>query len=545
MKSYIFILLLISIFLLFFHLNERPLLSSGEARASEIAVEMLARNNIFIPYLNEDILLTKPVLFHWLIILSYKLFGISEFAGRILSVISGILVVLLVYLLGKQFWGAKVGFFAGLILVTSPLFFWSARCVRIDALLLLLITSSLYCFWQGYTKIPDGKKWFLGWFFFMGLGFFSKGPVGLAVPIVIVVVFLISVRKYYILKQLNWFWGIIIFFAIVLPWYGSVYFLVPHYKSRLFFLQQNATWASGNGEYIKFFAYIPHLFVGFFPWSIFIPLVLIFAWREFKKRENESVIFLWIWFLVVFLMFSFLGKKVSRYILPLYPAISLLIARYWIKDSFRKVTYIAISFFVVVWIMVLIGVNQFNLLVRFWPGEIAPLFIFIIEKHINLNWISINIISLFLIIIGLLSMLKDAKRFQFAVLVVIMAVSLVMFIAYGIPIEKEYYSPKPFCEMMKEIIPASSPLCAYKSWDNTIRFYFGRHVKCFPDLYDRSRDKYVDQDFLDFINSHEELYCLMWEKVYANLAPKLKERFEVVASGYRVKEKEVVLLKSL
>lgn len=293
MKPYIFFLLLITVVLLFFHLGARPLLSSGEARASQIAVEMLSRRNILIPYLNEEILLTKPVFFHWFIILSYKIFGISEFAARVPSAVSGVLVILLVYLLGKKFWGVKAGLISGLILATSPLFFWSVRCARIDAMLLLFIMLSLCCFWQGYQKLPYGKLWFLGWFFFMGLGFLCKGPVGIVVPFLTVVLFAVFAGKYSLLKKLNWIWGILVFLAVSLPWYISIYFLVPRYKSEYFFHRQNLIWLSGKDEWYKCFAYIPHLFAGFFPWSLFLPFAFVYTWRILKKHKDEKIIFLW------------------------------------------------------------------------------------------------------------------------------------------------------------------------------------------------------------------------------------------------------------
>ena len=310
-------------------------------------------------------------------------------------------------------------------------------------------------------------------------------------------------------------------------------------------------WFSGKGEWYRCFAYIPHLFAGFFPWSLFLPLALIYTWRDFKLRRDERIVFLWIWFLVVFVIFSFLGKKVSRYILPLYPAISLLVARIWVnppgrvKDSFRRIVSVVLGSLVAIWGIVLLGINLFGLALKFWTANVDPVFISIVEKYFSYNRPEINIVGVLLIILGLIAMLKMARRFRLTILVTIMVGSLIMFITHGILIEKEYYSPKPFCEMMKKVVQPDVPVCAYKSWDNTIRFYFGRHVECIPSLYHRSRDKYAEQDFLNFINSCKKVYCLMWEKVYINLPPSLKQRFEVVASGYRVQEYKVVLLKKI
>lgn len=445
MRLYLFILVIISVTLLFFHLGSRPFLSSGEARASGIAIEMLKRGDLLIPYLNEEILLTKPPLFHWIIVLSYKLFGVSEFSSRVPSALAGVFTVILVYLLGKRFWDKKTGFIAGLVLATSPIFFWSARCARIDSLLLLLITMSLYCFWRG---------WFLGWFLFMGLGVLTKGPIGVVVPLGTAIMFLVFTKKKNLFRKLNWFWGLLLFFIIVSPWFVMIYFLAPQAETKTFFVQQNWAWLTGGGEWYKGYVYLPHLFLGFFPWSLILPAALIFTW----KKKDEKIIFLWTWMLLVFFIFFFTGKKVGRYILPLYPAVSLLTAATICNKK---------------------GIN------RIFPFAIAISFI-----------------------------------------------SLIMFIIYFIPIERDYYSPKPFCEMLKKEIPQGVSIYAYKSWDNSIRYYFGRHVDVIE----------VEGGLSRFLNSKEKAYCIMWEDVYNKLPEDKKDRIFIVKTGYKVLEHKTILV---
>lgn len=517
MKSYLLPIIVLSVFLLFFHLGTRPFLSSGEARAGEIALEMLTRGDIIIPYLNEEIILTKPPLFHWLIILCYKLFGISEFSCRFPSALSGILVIVLVYLLGKKFWDEKNGAIASLFLLTSPLFFWSARCARIDSLLLFFITASTYCFWMGYSKLSKKNYWFILWFLFMGFGMFSKGPVGIVIPLLIPMLFLLYIKKLYVLKNINWFWGFFVFSIIVSPWFILIYSLVSSYNTEMFFIQQNYVWFGGGGEWYKGYVYIPHLFIGFFPWSLALPMAFIFTWKDLRYKKDEKIVFLWIWIFVVFFVFGMFGKKVSRYILPLYPAVSLLTS-YMVNDRKNMYRIFSLALTIICFFIILI--------VNFYSKIFEPELVLIAGKYINSLWIS-NI-GLLMICLGLYGI----KKCNFLIPLIMVFVLLVGFAVYVLPIERDYYSPKSFCEMLKIEVPEDAVLKSYKSWDNTIRYYLGRHV----DIMD------YEKELLRFLDKTEKVYCFMWQDVYNNLPEDIKKKALIIKGGYRVLDHKTVLV---
>lgn len=531
-KPHLLILIILAAGLLFFHLGARPLLSSGEARAGEIAVEMMQRGDFIIPYLNEDILLTKPPLFHWFIILSYKIFGVNEFASRVSSALAGILSVILVYLLGAGFWKKETGFMAALMLVTSPLFFWSARCARIDCLLLFFITASMFCFWRGYCGGARQRIWFLGWFLFMGLGVLAKGPVGIVVPLLTAALFLFYIKRLSFWKQINWGWGLALFFLIVLPWFVAVYFRVPHYKSGLFYLQQNKAWLGGGGEWYKGYVYVVHLLAGFFPWSLALPAVFVFTWSDVKSRKDEGKVFLWCWFLTVFFVFFLFGKKVSRYILPLYPPAALLCAV--VVSGRPGINRIFCAALTGLWFFIALAAGLFP----FYSGRLDPNLISIINYHICPWWIMVTAILLAMISI------YGIRKKSYILPVIISAVSLFMFIQYVIPVEREYYSPKPFCHMMKKKIPEDAVVCAYRSWDNTIRYYFGRHVDVFPPPHKIYKDPaLLQRDFLRYAAPKKNLYCIMWEKTYNEAPESITQMFTIEVRGYKVQERHALLLK--
>lgn len=535
--SLLIFLLVFAGMILFVNLGSRPLLSSGEARASEIASEMLYRGDFIVPHLNEEILLTKPPLFHWIIISSYKVFGISEFSARFPSAVAGVLIVLVVFLLGKSLWKEQYGLYAGLLLLLSPMFFWSARCARIDAMLLLYSTFSFYCFWQGYKKSQSSRVWFLVWFFSMGLGVLSKGPVG-ALSLVVGCIFLILMGEKKKIKKIPWIWGIVIFLLVVLPWYICVLLKVPQHKAVLFFLQQNKAWATGggHGEWFKGYVYIFHLLFSFFPWSLFLPLVFISTWKEFKSKKSPEVVFLWIWFLVVFFLFFFLGKKVGRYILPLYPAAALLVAKIIMEKRSRGIFNTIVASFIAIWMVIVAIVWKFKFWVTIWPDQIDPLLVKICSKHFALYGPTVIMFGVFFILLGIYGLFryywiakKEQSLYGMSLNVVLLVGILVVFVFCVIPIEREYYSPKPFCTMLRNKVMPEDKIYAFKSWDNSIRFYYGKHV-------DVLHDEEVLQSLLD---SPQKVYCFMWEKVYRTLE---LQNVKQVVRGYRVMEHDVVLI---
>ena len=533
-RPYLLILIILSAGLFFFHLGTRPLLSSGEARAGGIAAEMIQRGDFIVPYLNESILLTKPPLFHWSIILFYKSFGISEFTSRVPSALSGVLVACLVYLMGAGFWSRKTGFLASLMLIASPLFFWSARCARIDCLLLFFITAAMFCFWRGYSGGPRRQIWFLGWFSFMALGVLAKGPVGVVVPLLTAALFLLYTKQNRFWKQVNWCWCLALFLLIILPWFIAVYLRVPHDKTQLFYLQQNRVWLGGGGEWYKGYIYIAHFLFGFFPWSLALPAVFAFTWTEVKDCKDEAKVFLWCWFLAVFFIFFFFGKKVSRYILPLYPPAALLCAVVAAgRPGINRVFCAALAG---LWLIIAAGVVLLPLYSGFLDTELVS----IISN--NINPAAIVIIAVLSIVVSIYGIKK--KNYMAAVTVSV--VTLLMFIQYVIPVEKIYYSPKPFCAMMKRRIPEEATVCSYRSRDNTIRYYFGRHVDVFPPPHKTYKDPVLlRQDFLKYAGPKKDLYCIMWEKTYKEAPESITQMFTIEARGYKVQERKALLLKKI
>ncbi|RPJ03710.1 MAG: glycosyltransferase family 39 protein, partial [Deltaproteobacteria bacterium] len=326
----IFLLLALCYFAFFFHFGTHPLWNGEEAMHATISKEMVLAGDWITPTFNGEKFYDKPALHNWFVSLSFLIFGLTEFAARLPSALLGTGCVLVVYLLGRSMFGPMVGFFSGVILATSAEAIILSRVVIHDIALVFFITLSLFIFYHGFKGGTHRKRYFLLFYASSGFAVLAKGPVGVLLPALIIGLFLIVQKKADLLRELVNLRGIILFLAIAAPWYILISLKNRDYGEYFLIHQNLMNFLSAEARHRSpFYFYFPVLLGGFLPWSFFLPFALIRAYRRtFKERETATV-FLVLWFLVIFLFFSAASSKLSSYILPLFPAVSLLVGVFW------------------------------------------------------------------------------------------------------------------------------------------------------------------------------------------------------------------------
>jgi 4-amino-4-deoxy-L-arabinose transferase-like glycosyltransferase len=153
------------------------LLEPDEGRYAQIPKEMLLNGEWVVPTLQGEPYLDKPPLMYWLVAVSYRLFGVSPEAARLVPAVCVHLTILVVYLLGRRSLGERAAFWAALLLSVAPGFVSVARLLVLDGLLVLCVTLSVVC---GFEAVRSGKLksgWWLVAAAASGLGFLSKGPI--------------------------------------------------------------------------------------------------------------------------------------------------------------------------------------------------------------------------------------------------------------------------------------------------------------------------------------------------------------------------------
>jgi hypothetical protein len=121
-RSFLLLAVVLLACLLFFVRLRAPLLEPQEARYAEIPRQMLDEGRLVVPVLHEQDYLDKPPLLYWCVMASYRVFGVHDWAARLVPGLAGVLTVLLTYLWGRRAFGTRTGFCAAVVLTLMPEF---------------------------------------------------------------------------------------------------------------------------------------------------------------------------------------------------------------------------------------------------------------------------------------------------------------------------------------------------------------------------------------------------------------------------------------
>ncbi len=321
----------------YFAFLDRGLNEPDEGRYAEIGREMALDGDWFTPHLNGIPHFQKPPLLYWLTSLSIKAFGAHAWVARLPAVLAALGTLMLTGWIAKMLLGAQSQRPAMLALASCAGFFALARLLTPDMLLTFWITAALACV---VRRQRDGSEaW--GWAFFaaMGLGFMTKGPMALVVPLSATLAMRAATPRER-RPSLPWIGGLALALALGLWWF------VAHslHNRKLFdyfagyeLMQRFASGAHGRSKPWWFFlAVLP---VAFLPWTAWLPVLARDLWRRWRRKEplGERAALLLGWTVPPFIILSFSGSKLPTYILPLLPALALGVAAWWRAHPRRTV----------------------------------------------------------------------------------------------------------------------------------------------------------------------------------------------------------------
>jgi 4-amino-4-deoxy-L-arabinose transferase-like glycosyltransferase len=333
----------------FLLLGSRALNEPDEGRYSEIAREMIESGDWLVPHFWYLPHLDKPPMTYWLVAASMKFFGQNEWAARLPVAFAGVSGVWATFLLGCSIGGRRAGFWSALILQTSLLYFVMSRMLTTDIVLTQFTAWAVYFFWRSWiaSKADSGQRtaeiflaWHLAGWVAIALGFLTKGPIALAIPIITFAALIIFRRKEIPKKKLLFAGlaaGLALFLILALPWFLAVFERVPQ-AAHFMILGQAAghllgtTIKNRHGSVFYFFGILA---VGLLPWTI----LLGWLWRRSEISNLKSQILkdgwllLNVWAIFTFALFSFSQAKLPAYILPIFPALAILLALRFLADE--------------------------------------------------------------------------------------------------------------------------------------------------------------------------------------------------------------------
>lgn len=327
--------LVLCAFLFFFGLGAFGLVGADEPRYAQIAREMLNRHDWIVPTLNGQPWLEKPVFLYWKIANSYAVLGVSDWAARVPAAFHALALVLVVFFFMRRFrTGTEMD--AALITASSAAVIGFARGASTDMLLASHFTIAMLAWWTWHVT---GKKLWLGFFYLLlAFGALSKGPVAPWLAVLVVGTYSLLRRDGKIFVRSLWWPGMVLFFAVALPWYVAVQTKVPQFF-RVFFVEHNLERFGTNVYHHSqpFWYYLPVFLLSTVPWTIFIILAIVETARsKVWKTDSDALnsddrcfqMFLLLWIAIPVVFFSISRSKLPGYILPAIPAAALLTADY-------------------------------------------------------------------------------------------------------------------------------------------------------------------------------------------------------------------------
>lgn len=317
-------------------LGSYPLFTPDEGRYSEVAREMVATGDYITPRVNGVAFLDKPILYYWLQAAAILLFGVKEWALRLFPILSGIIGCLVTYICGRHLFDRRTGLISAIILATTPLYFGGAHYANLDLEVAVWISCTLLFFITGIQKTDSSRRYFLlAAYISSAFAFLTKGLIGIAFPALIAGTWIILYwrsQTWSILKNIHLIKGIILFTVIVLPWYILVQKANPEFLHYFFITQQVTRFISAGtfNNPTPFWFYVPIILIGFFPWTSFLFQALKHAVHNIRQSRAEypTELYLILWLSIVFIFFSIPRSKTITYILPILPALALLVGRY-------------------------------------------------------------------------------------------------------------------------------------------------------------------------------------------------------------------------
>jgi 4-amino-4-deoxy-L-arabinose transferase-like glycosyltransferase len=492
-------LMLLCFLMFFWNLNGIDLWGSDEPRYAEVAREMVAHNHWIVPHFNGEVYLNKPPLFFWFIGLFSLITGeVTELTARLPAALMGLGTVLVVFFLGRRLVNQRVGFFAALMLATSPQFHKYARMVRLDLPFTFFITLAIAAFFYGRTAVKHKKWCFLAFWFFMSLATLIKGPLGIFLPLCVVFFYLLFNKELRFFKQIQPLSGAIVIFCVVFAWLipahllgGSEYTEGNTVKSGFMYLIN--PWNHSKPIY----HYFPELLIGAAPWSLFLPSALILCLSERDAERRKRLLFPVFWFLTIFIIFTLGLSKRASYILPLYPAVALLVAVLW--DNFlnllssRKPRSMVIPVYVLIAIVIL-GAVAFPIWFEHKYGSYG--------YSIHIAFCMPSLATLFFILFR-----KERYKALLISIIITASVPGIVIDQVVLPGRNKYESEKPACEKIASIVGTNGKWAVYNNFRKAYPFY----VKNYPK---RINNK---EDLLSFLSSSEQVYCLIAKREYQGL----------------------------
>lgn len=484
------------------------LTNPDEVFYDQTAKEMVQYKTWLVPYLFDHPQFEKPILTYWFLRLSFILFGVSAFAARFFPAVFAGIGILAVYLLGiLGLRDEKKAFLGALILASSGLYVGLARTVFTDMIFSVLIVLSLLAFFWAYVNTKKKSIGIVLSFVFSALAVLAKGPLGLLIPALAILLFLL-IRKdlrFILCKACGL--GFLLFLVVALPWYifminkfGNSFiweFFYNDHIRRIFEAEHpsNDTW----------YFYPATIVLAMFPWSIYVIVSLFYLFKRLKEKSPLPIyLFASSWLITTLFIFQVAHSKLVSYIFPVFAGLALINGDF-ISNLILKKPKSAYILTILSWLILLplplvllIGSAQYSI---YFPSR-EPIYYFTCLYY------------LIFIPLILFSIWKKKLFINMAFLVI--QVPLILFFALFLRKGFEpYVSSKYACEYLLKNYAVDNTILCSKFLVRGVRYYTDKDVAVLKIggsvFFSPHPLLYLDSDAkaAEFLKSQPETYCIL------------------------------------
>ena len=309
----------------------------ADSTHAEAAREMLVTHDYVTLHVNGVRYLEKAPLMYWLIALSYRIFGVNEFAARFPTVVAMFLMMLLGRTWGRRAYGPRAGLYAALFVLTTAGFYLFTRIIIPEAILALLIASSFYFFLTALQTPEQPWRWYAA-YTSLALAVLTKGLIALVFVGITAALFLAITGAWRRWREFHLPSGLLLCLLIAAPWHLLAGFRNPRFF-WFYFVNEHFLRFLGK-RYPHDYNKVPaalywglHL-VWLFPWSLYLVVGFKNLRRELAARAESyaspsfragTTLLCAIWAAVVLIFFAFSTSQ-EYYTVPAYLPILLLLA---------------------------------------------------------------------------------------------------------------------------------------------------------------------------------------------------------------------------
>lgn len=362
-------------FMFFWRLGDKPLENWDEGIHAEVTREMYREGHMFSMTYREQLYTAKPPLRFWMTAAVFPVFGQTAFALRFWSAIAGIATALLI-----TFWmfrisnSLRLSFLAGALFVTGRFVLYHAfRTGETDGLLVLFLTAAMFAYWKSIRS----PRWLYAFGGLVGLAIMTKSFAGL-IPVIVMAIDCTLARRWsrYGIKVVAIAAGIAA--VVAAPWH--IFELIRNGKTFWdgyfgFHVLDRATEVLYKNN-VSWFWYAEVMFKRMFPFGVFIPLAVLLSARRWLMKRDALDRLLLIWFVTVFVLFSFVRTKFDWYLLPLYAPLVMILSRgcseFLHQEKDRPLVWATVaSFFAGAYVLPL-GIAHVGILWKLTPYAYLP-----------------------------------------------------------------------------------------------------------------------------------------------------------------------------